>query len=72
MTMYYAAVKYALDDTKEQKRRALTEGLGTICMELVAEYDFDLGQLERALEDAQCEAELELDMKRTREEDKSE
>lgn len=71
MTMYYAAVKYAVDDTPAQKKRALREGLGTICMELVAEFDFDLAQIEDALADAQSEAELELDMKREREEKES-
>jgi hypothetical protein len=60
---YCAVVKYALDDDQASKRRALTEGLGMIAMELVAEHGFTAADIEEALEAAQGEAELELEMK---------
>lgn len=72
MTTYYAVVKYAIDDDEKIKRRALTEGLGMICMQLVAEFGFTLDQIENALANAQGEAEMELDYKRMREEKEAE
>lgn len=69
MSGYLAVVKYSVDATKEEKRRALLEGLNMIAMELVVEHDFEVPDLENAFADAQSEGELELDMKRTREEE---
>ncbi len=66
MSAYCAVVKYALDAPAQEKRRALLEGLGMICMELVAEHGFDREQIEEALESAEMDAELELEMKRQR------
>lgn len=70
MATYCAVVKYRLDASPDEKRRELLEGLGMIGMELVAEHDFDLERIERAFEDAQGEAELELEMKARREEER--
>lgn len=67
MTAYCAVVKYPIDADLKVKRRELVEGLTFIAMELVAEHNFDLGQIESAFEDAQSEAEFELEMKAKRE-----
>lgn len=69
MTAYMAVVKYAIDASDKEKRRALLEGLGMIAMELVVEHDFDVNDLENAFADAQNEGEFELEMKRNREEE---
>lgn len=71
MTTYMAVVKYPVDATLGEKRHALLEGLNMIAMELVAEHDFEVEDLERALEDAQGEGELELEMKKKREEEET-
>lgn len=71
MAVFLAVVKYAVEASPEEKRRALLQGLCDIAMELVAEHDFKIEDLERAFEDAQSEGELELDMKRLREEEES-
>ena len=63
MAAYRAVVKYPIDATDAEKKRALLEGLGMIAMELVAEHGFGIGNIEEAFEDAQGEAELELEMK---------
>jgi hypothetical protein len=68
MTVYMAVVKYPVDASLNDKSNALLEGLSMIAMELVAEHDFEVGDLENAFADAQFEGELELDMKCQREE----
>jgi hypothetical protein len=69
---YRAVVKYALDATDKEKKRALLEGLKEIAMELVAEHDYDMGKIESAFEDAASYAQDEVDAKRMREEDQPE
>jgi hypothetical protein len=68
MACYLAVVKHPIDASPAEKRRALTEGLGYIAMALVAEHDYDVEQLEQAMQEAQAEGELELEMKAQREE----
>lgn len=63
---YRAVVKYPLDASDEDKRRALVEGLNEIAMELVAEHDYDLNQIEDVFEDAYSYAQDEHDAKRMR------
>lgn len=63
---YRAVVKYALDASDEQKRKALLDGLGEIAMELVAEHDFTIEDLERALEEAGSEGFYEAELREER------
>lgn len=69
MTTYRAVVKVPVDATPARKKKTLLEGLGEICMELVAEYDFEISDIEDALQDAQGDAELELEMKAKRDQE---
>lgn len=66
MTGYFAVVRYPVDASIKEKRRVLIEGLGYICMELIAEHKISLEDLEDALQNAQGEAELEIDMAQQR------
>lgn len=70
MTTYRAVVKYPIDAEPKIKERELREGLGYILMELVSDHDYTLGKVESVMEDAQQEAEMELQMKEAREVDK--
>ena len=58
MTGYYAAVKYPLDATREQKIAALRDGLRSVAVELVEEWQVPLEDVEHALDDAYSYAEL--------------
>lgn len=62
-----AVVKYPVDAEPKVKRRELLEGLGMIAMELVAEHNYTIEQIEDAFIDAQGDAEQEFEMKRQRE-----
>jgi hypothetical protein len=57
MTMYYAAVKYALDDPPARKVDALRDGLETIAMALIEEHGIDLEQVREWLSNAESAAE---------------
>lgn len=67
MTRYLAVVKYPVDASLKEKYVALIDGLNHIAMELVAEHDLDMRQIESVLEEAGSWAQNELDMKRERE-----
>lgn len=69
MATYCAVVKYPLDANLSIKKRELLEGLGMIAMELVAEHDFTIDEIQEAFDIALGEAELEFQMKRLRCED---
>lgn len=57
MTLYYAAVKYAVDDTDAAKVKALREGLETIAMALIEEFGQSIDDVLEALENAHSAAE---------------
>jgi hypothetical protein len=61
---YRAVVKYALDASDDEKRKALKQGISEIAMELVAEHDLDAEDLERVWEDALGDAEIEMKAQR--------
>lgn len=59
MTTYRAVVKYALDASADEKRKALKQGISECALELYCEHCVTLDEIERVFEDAYSDVQLE-------------
>jgi hypothetical protein len=59
MTTYRAVVKYPLDASDAEKRKALKQGLSECALELYGELGLTVQEVDACLEDALGDVELE-------------
>jgi hypothetical protein len=68
---FRAVVKHRIDASPDERRTVLKRGIADCAMELVGELGLSHEDIERVLEDAQGDAELELEMKAQRDGDET-